>query len=245
MLKAITSSLLMEQVLAPNFKFKIKLDDNDRSDENIIKIKGFKEASSQRVRDIIESDINDLKASILQNPTMLRAMPSDLDPTLINKVYIPRIIMQKYPELNKDEVEQVRQFVVLDSVIKNGEMIEQGGRKFLKMAEKFINIDDIAIDLIDQINPFQRAFKILSKSVDSNVLRLIRDTIEVAKMDMKEDEAKFLWHKIKEFVERTHRNPDHKSIDPNEARLGQARLFIQDMQRKHQANNSNQESKLN
>ena len=144
--------------------------------------------------------------------------------------------MQKYPELDKNEVEQVRQYVVLDSVIKNGEIIEQGNKRFLRMAEKFINIDDIAIDLIDQINPFQKAFKILSKSVDSKVLRLILDTIEVAKMDMLEDEAFYLWPKIKEFVERVHQNPNHKSIDPNEARLGQARLFIQDMQRKLQAN---------
>ena len=33
------------------------------------------------------------------------------------------------------------------------------------MADKFVNIDDLHIDLIDQINPFQRAFEILSKSV--------------------------------------------------------------------------------
>lgn len=55
MLKAITASLLMEQVLAPNFKFKQKLDDSDKSEEGIIKIKGFKEPKSLKVKRIIES----------------------------------------------------------------------------------------------------------------------------------------------------------------------------------------------
>ena len=32
------------------------------------------------------------------------------------------------------------------------------------MAGSFVNIDDIHIDLIDQVNPFQKAFEILSKS---------------------------------------------------------------------------------
>src|SRR5690606_20651654 len=69
MLKAITASLLMEQVLAPNFKFKPMDDDNDDLDsdedrENTIKIRGFKKATSQRAKDIIESDLNDLKARI-------------------------------------------------------------------------------------------------------------------------------------------------------------------------------------
>ncbi len=66
MLKAITCSLLMEQVLAPNFKFKTKQSEEDQAQPGEIKIRGFKEPSSKRVKDIIESDLNDLKANILQ-----------------------------------------------------------------------------------------------------------------------------------------------------------------------------------
>jgi superfamily II DNA or RNA helicase len=80
MLKAITASLLMEQVLAPNFKFKTKMSDEDKAEEGEIKIRGFKTPSSKRVKDIIESDLNDLKATILQDDTMLRAMPGNVDP---------------------------------------------------------------------------------------------------------------------------------------------------------------------
>ncbi|WKX75604.1 DEAD/DEAH box helicase [Zobellia laminariae] len=80
MLKAITASLLMEQVLAPNFKFKPKFpeegeEDDSEDDENTLKINGFKLPSSQRAKDIIESDINDLKAKVMQDQQMLKAMP--------------------------------------------------------------------------------------------------------------------------------------------------------------------------
>lgn len=175
MLKAITASLLMEQVLAPNFKFKPKYNEDDDSvvDENTIKIRGFKLPTSQRAKDIIETDLNDLKARILQNDQMLKAMPGNIEPEVINTVLIPKIIREVYPDLNEEEVEAVRQHVVVDSVIKNSVIEEQGGRKFIRMAGSFVNIDDIHIDLIDTINPFQKAFEILSKSVTAQVLRLI------------------------------------------------------------------------
>ena len=73
MLKAITASLLMEQVLAPNFKFKTKLSDDNKAQAGEVKIRGFKLPSSKRVKDIIESDLNDLKASILQDDQMIKA----------------------------------------------------------------------------------------------------------------------------------------------------------------------------
>ena len=37
------------------------------------------------------------------------------------------------------------------------------------MAGKYVNIDDLNIDLIDTVNPFQKAFEILSKAVTQRV----------------------------------------------------------------------------
>jgi superfamily II DNA or RNA helicase len=200
MLKAITASLLMEQVLAPNFNFKTKISDEDKAAPGEIKIRGFKEPSSNRVRQIVQDDLNDLKAAILQDPQMLKAMPGNIDAEVINKVLIPKIIRIKYPELSAEEVEEVRQFVVVDSVIKNGEIKEEGDKRFIRMAGKFVNIDEIHIDLIDRVNPFQKAFEILSKSVTTNVLRIIQETIEATRITMDFEEAKILWPKVLEFV---------------------------------------------
>jgi len=240
MLKAITASLLMEQVLAPNFKFKPKFpneeDDDSEDDDNTIKINGFKLPSSQRAKDIIESDINDLKAKIMQDDTMLKAMPGNVDPEVINKVLIPKIIKETYPDLSDEEVEAVRQHIVVDSVIKNGTIEEVGDKRFIRMADSFVNIDDINIDLIDTINPFQKAFEILSKSVTASVFKAIQETIDATRITMTDEEAIILWPKIKNWIAKTGEQPSIQSFDPQERRLAEAIIFLKEQKRKAQAN---------
>lgn len=232
MLKAITASLLMEQVLAPNWKFKTKLNDDDKAEPGEIKIKGLKEPSTQRVKDIIETDLNDLKATILQDDTMLKAMPGNIDPEVINKVLIPKVIRDKYPDLTEEEVEEVRQQIVTDSVIKNGEIKETGDKRFIRMAGSFVDIDDINIDLIDSINPFQKAFEILSKSVTTKVLKVIQDHIESTRIQMDFEEAKILWPKIQEFIKTYKREPSLQSIDPLEKRMAECIIYLKEEKRK-------------
>lgn len=243
MLKAITASLLMEQVLAPNFKFKPKdLDSNDEKDEETIIIgpspsgNKFKLPTSLRAKDIIESDLNDLKAKILQDDQMLKAMPGNLEPETINTVLIPKIIREVYPDLDDEDVESVRQHVVIDSVLKNSVIEEQGDKKFIRMAGSFVNIDDIHIDLIDQVNPFQKAFEILSKSVTTQVLKLIDDHIQATKIEMTEEEAIILWPKIKEWVASTGSQPNLQSFDNKEKRMAEAVVFLREQKRKKMLN---------
>lgn len=240
MLKAITASLLMEQVLAPNWKFKPKFPEEDEEeteeDDSTIKIRGFKLPSSQRAKDIIESDLNDLKAKIMQDDTMLKAMPGNVDPEVINKVLIPKIIKETYPDLTDEEVEAVRQHVVVDSVIKNGTVEEQGDKRFIRMADSFVNIDDINIDLIDTINPFQKAFEILSKSVTASVFKAIQETIDATRIQMTEEEAIILWPKIKNWIAKTGEQPSIQAFDPQERRLAEAIIFLKEAKRKTAAN---------
>jgi superfamily II DNA or RNA helicase len=240
MLKAITASLLMEQVLAPNWNFKTKKSDDDKSEKGEIKLIGFKEPSSQRVKDILEADLNDLKATILQDDTMLKAMPGNVDPEVINKVLIPKIIRLKYPDLDDEQVEEVRQHVVVDSVIKNGTIKEAGDKRFILMAGKFVDIDDIHIDLIDRVNPFQKAFEILSKSVTTKTLKAIQETIEATRIRMDFEEAKILWPKVQEFVQTFKRNPDIESRDPLEKRMAECVIYLKEEKRKRAAQQNNE-----
>lgn len=233
MLKAITCSLLMEQVLAPNFKFKAKKDDDfEPAPPGTMKIGGFKEPSTKRTKDIIESDLADLKAAILQDSKVIAASAGKLDPEVVNKILIPKIIQRKYPDLTEEEVEEVRQQVVVDSAISSAEVTEQGGKKFVRMADKFINIDELSIDLIDQINPFQNAFEILSKSVTTDVLKLIQESIQTTRIQMDFDEAKLLWPKVKQFVHENGREPDLNASDFTEKRLAECLIYIKQEKRK-------------
>jgi len=228
MLKAITGSLLMEQVLAPNFKFKSKRpeDAGKTTKKGVIRIKGFKEPSTERVKQIVETDLNDLKANILQDETFIKAAAGNLDPEVTNKVLVPKIIRERYPDLNEQEVEELRQQVVVDSVIKGGERKDVGGRQFIKMADKFVNIEDINIDLIDSVNPFQKAFEILSKSVTSQVLRTIQEAIASTRIGVTEEEAELLWPKIKLFFEVRGRKPDINARDEQEKRMAEVLAYL-------------------
>lgn len=241
MLKAITASLLMEQVLAPNFTFKTKTGNDDAPQPGELRIKGFKEPSTDRVKQIVATDLNDLKATILQDDTFVKAAAGNLDAEVTNKVLIPKIIRERYPDLNETQVEELRQQVVVDSVVKNGEVREVGDKRFIRMSDKFVNIDDIDINLIDRVNPFQRAFEVLSKSVTPQVLRIIQDTITATRIEISEEEALLLWPKIQQFAKVNRRQPDVRSDDPTEKRYAEALLFLRKKKREHEAQQKLQE----
>ena len=242
MLKAIACSLLMEQVLAPNFKFRTKADadelDGSRKetdivytqDDSIIAIKGFAEPSSERTRQILESDLNDLTAAIIQDTDVLRAgMNPDYSPEIVNQVIIPKVIEHKYPDLTPEEVEEVRQAVVANGVFKSPSVqIEQhGDTKFVRMAERLINIDQLDMDLIDSINPFQKAYEILSKSVTEEVLRTIHAAVASTKISMTEQEAVSSWPRIQAFRREKGVPPSLVSPNPIERRLAEALAWLQ------------------
>lgn len=235
MLKAITASLLMEQVLAPNFNFKPKAsdgaDDGKTDDERTIRVGGMREPSTQAVRDIITSDLTDLKANILQDPQIERAVAGVVDPEVINKIMIPKIIMTKYPHLSEGEVEEVREHLVADMVIRGSNVINEGNRRFIEMSNKFINLDELNIDLIDSINPFQQAFEVISKSITPRVLKCIQECIAAFKVSMTDDEAIYLWPKINEFVRVTRRQPSLDALDPTERRMAEALVYLRQLKR--------------
>lgn len=238
MLKAITCSLLMEQVLAPNFKFKTRLpDDNTDAPKGIVKIKGFKQPSTVKVKSIVETDLNDLKAKILQDDNIAKALTGSVDPEVINKVLIPKIIQTTYPDLTDEEIEEVRQYVVVDSAIKTCDIEQSGDKQFVKMANKFVNINDLNIDLIDSINPFQKAFEILSKSLDKKTFKVIQNCIEETRVHVTEEEAIILWPKIVKFVKEVGNPPNISSFDPQERRMAEALILLRKLKRERGAGN--------
>ena len=137
--------------------------------------------------------------------------------------------------MTETEVEEVRQHVVIDSVIKSGEIKEVGDKRFIRMAGQFVNIDDLHIDLIDSINPFQEAYEILSKSVNASVLKTIKDTIDLTRIQMTKEEAVLLYNKIVEFKKQYNRLPSSNALDPQEKRMAEAILYLQRLRRENNA----------
>ncbi len=95
------------------------------------------------------------------------------------------------------------------------------------MAEKLINIEQIDMDLIDAINPFQKAYEILSKSVTADVLQTIHGALKAATISMTEEEAVSSWPHIQAFKRDRGHAPSLVSPNPVERRWAEALAWIQ------------------
>ena len=253
-LKAITASLLMEQVMAPSWKFKIIKDEDDGKGDlaHTIVVEGLKPLSSEKTKTIVESQLDDLKAAVLQNDMMIKALSGSTTAETITQHIIPKIIRERYPELTDEEIEEVRQRLLLDTIIKGNDIVnEKGepissipnsgddeekseGNRLIKIANRFINIDQLSINLIDTINPFQRAYEVISKSVDAKTLKLIQDTIAEQKYDMTLEQAIILFKgPLKEYVaEHDGKLPSMDDPDPKVRELAVAYAKILNQKRR-------------
>lgn len=249
-LKAITASLLMEQVMAPKWTFKT-VKDEDHGSVPSIKVEGLKPPSTVKTKQIVNEQLDDLKAAILQNPQIVNAISGSTTAETITKFLVPKIIKERYPDLTDDEVEEVRQHTLLDWNLKgnlydeNGKPLsinpddleggESDGNKLIKIANNFINIDKISINLIDSINPFQKAYEILSKSVDAPTLKIIMDTIAEQHYSMPLEQAVMLFKgPLKTFVaENNGKIPSMDSPNPKEKELAIAYTIIKNQKIRH------------
>ena len=243
-LKAISASLLMEQVMAPSWHFKTVKDvDGDEAsplDARTLVIEGLKPLSSAKTKLIVEEQLDDLKASVLQNDLVVKAVSGSTTAETITQTLIPKVIREKYPDLTDEEVEEVRQRFLLDTIIKGNDIVddkgnpvdfntnqeerESEGNRLIKLANRMINIDQLSINLIDTINPFQRAYEVLSKQVDAPTLKVIQDTMAELKFDMSLEQAILLFKgPYKEYVaEHGGKQPDIKAPDPKVRELAAA-----------------------
>ena len=261
MLKAIAASRLMEQVLIPNFNFKTKPSD-DRFDGGArpatridllepvptIEIAGLKEPTSNRAKEIIETDMTDLMAAVLQDSKVLRAslIPDEFPSETVNQHLIPDIIARRYPDLadSEEDIEAIRQNVVARRAVlaklsqpsapidtlsfDDGEDSEgqKAHAQLIKLTSKFVSMPELNIDLIDQVNPFQQSYEILSKALGESVLRRIHQSIAETRIDISEAEALAQVPRIRAFKEQHGREPSITSTNLAEKRMSEALIWI-------------------
>ncbi|WP_316778795.1 DEAD/DEAH box helicase [Pedobacter antarcticus] len=136
-LKAISASLLMEQVLAPKFNFTPKNSENgpvegfdygeggyDQSKENIgfneqtgqfqIEIKGLSMPKSQNAQRICQEDLNEVIAAFVQDKqTIERGLyDKEIISQELTQIRMGKIIRDRYPELDADDIEAIRQHAI-------------------------------------------------------------------------------------------------------------------------------------
>lgn len=261
MLKAITTSLLMEQILAPTIQFKPRSqwDGKPLPPSTVIIDDTSGTSVSEKVLEILNGDKNEIMATLMANEQVVKeAITETTPPEVITQVALPTVIQNLYPDLTEEEMEQVRQGVLQSLLIgQQGGLVDGkdlpsdaevdtggrdegsdsnvAGKQFLKMGEKFICIDNLDIDLIDAVNPFHGAYEILSKQVNASMLKTIQEAVSASKAQVSEEEAVILWPKIKQFKREYQRDPSLNASDPIEVRYAEALAFIRKMKQQQMA----------
>lgn len=136
MLKAISASLLMEQVLAPRYEFTPRnqgpqdgfdygadgyveggrnLGVNKETGEVHIEINGLATPRSREAKRICKEDLNEVIADFLQDKTALERGTLDAENTVPQELTVQRlgkIVRERYPELSDSDQEAVRQHAI-------------------------------------------------------------------------------------------------------------------------------------
>lgn len=231
-LKAISASLLMESVLKPDVHFRPRKGDDEKGTTRTgVLITGLKDPSTPKVKDIVEKDLADLRAAILSDNDIQKAMTLT-DVKVVNDILIPKVIQTKYPELRNDEINEVADYVIVDMGLKSGTFEKtKDGAEFLKFGNKLVMVDELSIDLIRQVCPFQEAYKVMSKNLDVPTLKIIQREIDKIKYNFTNDELFYIYPLIKRFMSEKRRLPLKDSDDEYERRLAFAIVKINDKYR--------------
>lgn len=254
-LKAIAASLLMEQVLAPRFEFKPKNSDsgpapgfdygdggydpdrcnfgvNEQTGAYQIEIKGLAEPKSQEAARICQEDLNEVIAAFVQDkPTIERGLfDEELVPEELTQVRMGKIIKDKYPELDAEDQEAVRQHAIAalnltqqaKRLATDGESDGSPNTALLDGVRRFtMDVRELDIDLIDRINPFGEAYAILAKTMSEDSLKQVAAAISAKRTTITPDDAKVIAKRAAEFKRERGRLPSATSQDAWEKHLAE------------------------
>lgn len=269
-LKAIAASLLMEQVLTPRFEFKPKnltneaapgfdygaegydpnkcnVGFNQETGQLQIEIKGLAQPQSAEAQRICQEDLNEVIATFVQDKTTIERglFDEELVPEELTQLRMGKIIKDKFPELDAEDQEAIRQHAVAalnltqqakqlvlgdnahgDDMRGAGEprantALIDGVRKFA------MDVHELDIDLIDRINPFGEAYAILAKTMSEDSLKQVAAAIAAKRTSLTPDEAKDLAVRAVKFKKERGRLPSIGSADAWEKRMAEgAAVFV-------------------
>jgi superfamily II DNA or RNA helicase len=258
-LKAIAASLLMEQVLAPRFNFtpknpqsskqdgfeygengyqpdKCNVGFNEQTGQFHIEIKGLVEPKSKEAARICKEDLNEVIATFVQDkPSIERGLfDEEMVPEELTQLRLGKIIKDKYPELDEEDQEAVRQHAIAALNLtqqaarialgddKNRDSQPSANTALIDGVRKFaMDVRELDIDLIDRINPFQEAYAILAKTMSEESLKQVAAAIASKRTSLSPDDAKELAVRAARFIKERERPPSITSADAWERRLAE------------------------
>jgi len=259
-LKAIAASLLMEQVLAPRFEFtpktptsgpqegfnygdggydpeKCNVGINEDSGKMQIEIKGLTPPKSKEAELICKEDLNEVITAFVQDKTTIERglFDEELVPEELTQVSMGKIVKEKYPGLDDEDQEAVRQHAIAaltliqkaKEIVDSGNHQEKGNTALIDGVRKYaMDVRELDIDLIDHINPFGEAYAILAKSMSEERLKQVAAIISAKRVNLSAEEARDLAKRALKFKQERGRLPSITSTDPWEKRMAEGVAFL-------------------
>lgn len=261
-LKAIAASLLMEQVLAPRFNFSPKTSKsgpvegfdygeggyvsskenvgfNEESGQFQVEIKGLVAPKSKEAKRICQQDLNEVITAFVQDKTTLERglFDSELVPEELTQVKMGKIVGARFPELDADDQEAVRQHAIaaltltqqakVIALSSSDDLKVNGNTALIDGVRKFaMDVRDLDIDLIDRINPFGEAYSILAKSMSEESLKQVAAIISAKKVQLTPEEARDLARRAVKFKNERGRLPLITSPDPWEKKMAEGVAYL-------------------
>lgn len=254
-LKAIAASLLMEQVLAPRFEFRPKHPENgptegyDYGDDGYeegrtnvgvnretgaiqVEIKGLALPRSEEATRICQEDLNEVIAAFVQEKNTIERglFDEELVPEELTQMRMGKIVQEKYPELDAEDQEAVRQHAIAalnftqtaQTHIDTGSDEPSANTALIDGVRRYaMDVRELDIDLIDRINPFSEAYAILSKTMNEERLMQVKAAISAKRTALTPEEAKTLAVRALKFKREHGRAPSPTAQDPWEKKVAE------------------------
>src|SRR5205807_2511663 len=178
---------------------------NEQTGQFHIEIKGLAEPKSNEAARICQKDLNEVIAAFVQDKTAIERglFDEELVPQELTQVRMGKIIKDKYPELDEEDQEAVRQHAIAAlNLTQQAKKVALGGGNDPEQAANTALLDgvrrfamdvrELDIDLIDQINPFGEAYAILAKAMSEDSLKQVAAAIAAKRTKLTPEDAKEL-----------------------------------------------------
>ena len=248
------------QVLTPKFEFKPKVTTNtaqegfdygeggfdpekcnvgfnEDSGKFQIEIKGLTQPKSPEASRICENDLNEVITAFVQDKTTIERglFDEELVPEELTQVRMGKIVQSKFPELDAEDQEAVRQHAVAalnftqqaKKTLLGDDTEAQASTAFVTGVRQFaMNVRDLDIDLIDRINPFSEAYAILAKTMSEDSLKQVAAVIEAKKIKLTPEEARDLAKRALKFKQERGVLPSMTSSDAWEKKMAEGVAYL-------------------
>lgn len=212
---------------------------NETTGQFHVEVKGLVAPTSPEAARICREDLNEVIAAFVQDrPTVERGLfDPDLVPAELTDLRLGKIVKDRYPDLSEEDQEAVRQHAIAalnltqkakgigagdgdDNERRLNTALIDGVRKYA------LSVTELDIDLIDRINPFETAYSILAKSMNSKNLEQVAAKIASKRINLTYEEARALAERALQFRDEKKRLPSITSPDPWERRLAEGIEFL-------------------